>query len=249
MKLKSTLILAALLLISSIQAEAQRFYVHEDVVKPSKVAEYESTVKEVIELVKKHNLEDTKFLTVVSNNGHYLYASPIANMADLDKPSFVAKLIEKEGKEKITEIFDRMDTCYDTELNYILSYNSDLSFMPEGTTEAPADENFRKYYMLYVSPSNRKAVNKAMKTIKDLYKSKGSTRYYRVYNSGFGTNGEYLMVSVAGKDEIDFANDSKANNELLGEDAKNLMNDLMSNLLSYEVMIANIRPDLGYSPN
>ncbi len=248
MKLKSTLILVALVLFSSMQVQAQRFHVHEDVVKPGKVKEYESIIKEVLELVKKHNIEDTKFLTVVSNNGHYLYASPIEKMADLDKPSFVAKLIEKEGKEKVSELFDRMDTCYDTELNYILSYNKDLSFMPEGTTEAPVDENFRKYYMLYLSPSNRKAVTENMKAIKNLYKEKGSSRYYRVYNSGFGANGEYLMVSVAAKDEIDFSERSNANRDLLGEEAGKLMNDLMSNLLKYEVMIANIRPDLGYSP-
>jgi len=247
--LKITLVTALLFLLTPLATTAQdMFYVHEDVVKPSKIKDYEGILQEFMALVNKHQLKGTKWLAVVTNNSHYLYASPIENMAELDKPSFVAKLIEKEGKEVISDLFNRMDKCYDTELNYILKYDEELSYMPDGTREAPKDKNYRKYHMLYVSPSNGDKVRKNMKAIKELFISKGSKEHYRVYQSGFGTDGEYLMVSIAAKDEMDYARQSNENDELLGDEGKKVLGELMSNLLKYEVMLANIRPDLSYSP-
>ena len=56
-----------------------------------------------------------------------------------------------------------------------------------------------------------------MKGVKDLFATKNSKEYYRIYRSGFGVTDSYYMVAIAAKDEIDSATRGKANDELLGE--------------------------------
>ena len=247
--IKTSLIILILVLIAPLTSSAQKMYrIHEDVVKPSHIMEYEGVVKELLDLVKKHNLQDAKWITAVTNDSRYLFVSPMENYAELDKPNFVSVLIEKEGREKIVALFNRMDKCYDTELDYIIRLNEELTYMPEGVTQTPEGENFREFHFLYVTPGNRAVVKEKMQAIKALYQSKGSKIYYRVYNSGFGSNGEYYMVAIAAKDGEDMAKKGKENEALLAEEGQQAMWGMYSNVLRYDKVEADMRPDLAYSP-
>jgi len=252
---KITLLLLSMLLfcptISQAQDKSQKksYRVHEDQVKLSMVSEYEKTVKELISLLKKHKVQDVSWITLNSNDSRYSFISSINGMSDLDKPSFVKTLVEKEGKEAVYDIFDRMDKCYDTELDYIITLDEELTYMPQGFTQTPEGENYRNNHMLYVAPANRAAVKEKLKAVKELFKNKESKVYYRVYKSGFGANGEYYMVAVAAKDAMDDASKGKANNELFGDEGKKVFGELFSSLLKYEDIKGWIRPDLGYSSN
>tara|TARA_R110000868_G_scaffold1389_9_gene10729 strand:+ start:2507 stop:3268 length:762 start_codon:yes stop_codon:yes gene_type:complete len=248
---KTTIALAIMILLAPTNTNAQDlYYVHQDVVKPSKVMEYEGVLQEVLALAKKHNLQDTRWITLVSNNSNYSYVMPLANMAELDKPSFPEQLAEKAGKDIVSKLFDRMDTCYDTELNYTLTLDKELTYMPNGITQTPVGENYRNNHIFHIAPSNRAAVKEKMKAVKALFESKGSKLYYRVYKSGFGTPNEYYMVAVAAKDAEDMEIKEKANRALLGNDAlQKALNELYFNSLRYEKLEGNIRPDISYSPN
>lgn len=251
--LKCTLFLALSMLIFPMQNFAQdseknlMYRVHEDQVKLSMVSEYEAVVKELIGLMNKHNIPDTHWITLASNDYRYSFVSQIEGMADLDKSSFITALAEKEGKETVSGLFNRLDKCYDTELNYIIWLDKNLTYMPDGFTQTPEGMNYRRNHMLYVSPGNRDAVYESMKAVKATFEKIGSKEYYRVYRSGFGADGEYYMVAIAYKDPVDQAQKSKANNALMGEEDKKVFDKLFQNLLKYEVVEGWIRPDLGYS--
>jgi hypothetical protein len=120
--------------------------------------------------------------------------------------------------------------------------------MPEGITQTPEGENYREFHYIYVSPGNRSVLKEKMKAIKALYKSKDSKTSYRVYNSGFGTDGEFYMVAIAAKDQEHMAQKGKANKELFGEDGQNAMWEMYQNVLRYEKMEGEMRPDMAYSP-
>lgn len=247
--IKSLLIILILVVLAPINLSAQKMYrIHEDVVKPSHIMEYETVVNELLTMVRKHNIQNTNWLTSVTVNSHYLFISPLKNMAELDKPNFISELVEKEGSEKIMALFNRMDKCYDTELDYIISLNEELTYMPEGISQTIEGENFREFHYVYVSPGNRAVMKEKMKAIKALYESKGSKTYYRVYNSGFGTDGEFYMVAIAARDAEHMAQKGKANEALFGEDGQKTMWDMYSNVLKYKKMEAEMRPDLAYSP-
>ncbi len=226
----------------------QSYWVHEDVVKPGMMAEYEAVCKELNGHMKTHNIQGAGWIATNTSDNRYLYVSPIANMADLDKSVF-KELSEKMGQEAMSALFARMDKCYDTEQDYIIHLDADLSYQPGGIDQNPEGQNYRKFHYLYVTPGNRAAVKEKMKAVKNMFASKGSKVHYRVYRSGFGTRGEFYMVAVAAKDAVDHAQMSKANQELMGEDGGKVMWDLMNNLLSYEEYTGMMRPDMAYSPS
>jgi len=224
----------------------QSFWIHEDVVKPGMISEYEAVCKELLGHLKTHNIQEANYIVTNTVDNRYLYVGPIDSMADLDNSVF-AGLAEKMGKENMNDLFNRMDKCYDVEHDYIITLDNDLSYQPGGINQTPEGENYRKFHYLYITPANRAVVKEKMKAVKDMFASKGSKVFYRVYRSGFGTRGEFYMVAVAAKDEVDYAQKAMANDALLGEDGNKVMRDLFSNLLRYEEYAGQMRPDMAYS--
>ncbi|MBT8264116.1 MAG: hypothetical protein HKN52_00180 [Eudoraea sp.] len=234
--------------ISQDMSKSQAFWVHEDVVKPSMVAEYEEVCKDLVGNMKTHNIQETAFIVSSTVDNRYLYISPLNNMADLDKPVF-ATLAEKMGGDAMSALFARMDKCYDIEHDYVINLEPELSYMPGGITLTPEGQDYRKFHYLHISPGNRAVVKEKMKAVKAMFASKGSKTHYRVYSSGFGTRGEFYLVAVAAKDPVDYAQKGMENNALLGEDGQKTMMDLFSNLLDYEEIAGSMRPDMAYAPS
>jgi len=249
---KISLLIALLLAPLCFQAQeskkSQAYWVHEDVVKPSMVAEYESICKELTDNLKKHDIQEMNSLVANTADNRYLWVGPIENMAQLDKPLF-ENLAAKMGADEMASIFDRMDKCYNIEQNYIIVMDNELSYMPGGITQTPEGQDYRKFHYYYYTPGNRAAVKERVQAIKNLFESKGSKLHYRVYRSGFGTRGEFYMVAVAAKDAADYANKIAENNESMGEEWLNTYNSFMSTLDKYEVFEGVMRPDLAYSPS
>ena len=250
--IKTALIILTMLLpVAGLQAQMsdniQSYWIHEDVVKPSMAVEYETVVKELLSNMKKHNIQEASFVVTNTDDYRYLYVAPIENMAQLDKPVF-ATLAEKMGSEAMTALFNRMDKCYDTEHDYVLNLDKSLSYMPDGITQTPEGKDYRMFHYLYVTPGNRAMVKEKMKAVKAMFETKGSKEYYRVYKSGFGTRGEFYMVAIAAADAVDHAMQTKANEELLGEEGNKLFGELFGSLLKYEGYTGRMRPDMFYVP-
>jgi hypothetical protein len=251
LKIKLLLVLLFIIPIGALQAQggnSEAFWVHEDVVKPSMVGEYESIVKELVGNLKKHEIQEVNMIVANMEGPRYLYVGPIANMAQLDNPYF-ATLSEKMGADKMGALFDKMDKCYDIEHNYVIHLDNNLSYMPSGITQTPEGQDYRKFHYYHYTPRNMAIVKKKVQAIKDLFESKGSKLNYRVYRSGFGTRGEFYMVAIAAKDAVDYASKIAENNELMGEDWQNTYNDFMGSLEKYESFEGGMRPDMAYSPN
>jgi len=87
-----------------------------------------------------------------------------------------------------------------------------------------------------------------MKAIKDMFQEKGSKSYYRIYHSGMGSMESYYIVAMSSKDEIDSAQKSKANTELLGPERFDVFKKMMAYAERMEDTDGKIRPDLAYSP-
>lgn len=224
----------------------QMFRIHQDNVNPSKIMEYESIAKEFKEAAAKHNVDATWF-TAVTNDNKYLYVSPIENFASFDERPF--EDMAKAMGDDFTDLFARFDTCYDSHGTYVVVKNNELSYMPEGVENAPADENYREWYYMYYKPEDAKNVKAGMKAVKDMFKAKGSKVYYRVYEDGLGQMEHYYMVSVAFKNEIDAAQRSEENKTTLGPDRMETFSKLMNYVSRMEEHRGEMRPDMDYAPN
>lgn len=245
--IKSVIFLALMLCLSINFSEAQKlFQVHVDFVRPSKMADYEKTAKEFNEACKKHNPQ-TSWLAIRTSDNRYMYVSSMESFADLDKNQF-ADMATAMG-DSFGDLFRKFNACYDKHGDYVLVLDEGLTYMPDGITQTPEGENYRKFFFLYYTPENEGKLRDAMKAVKETFASKGSKEYYRVYRSGFGVIDSYYMVAISSKDELDSATRGKANDELLGESAGEIFGNLMSTLSKFEDVSAWMRPDLYYSPS
>ncbi|AUP77212.1 hypothetical protein [Flavivirga eckloniae] len=243
--IKTAIILTIVLFLTCHVSQAQKmFSVHQDNVKPSKFIEYEKIAKEFVTATTEHNVQDEWF-AAMSNDFKYFYITPIENFAELDKKPF-ADMAKTMG-DKFLDMFTRLNKCLDSHGTYIVLSDDDLSYMPDGASEAIKGENYRKWFYMYYTPENAKKVKEGMKAVKELFKSKGSTNYYRVYKNGYGSLENYYLVSVSAKDEIDGATQAKANQEVLGPDRMETFSKVLNHISRMEEYSGEMRPDLSYS--
>ncbi len=228
----------------SIHAQ-QKYLVHVDYVKPSMYDTYIETAKAFHDACNEHQPE-VSWITVATSDYRMMYVSPMENFAELDKNAF-AGMAEKMG-DKFGKLFSKFDECYDRHSGYVIVLDEELSYMPDGVSPVVEGENYRKFYMMYHTPSNHGKVKEAIKGVKKMFSDKGSKVYYRVYHSDFGAGEDYYMVAVSYVDPVDAANRGKANNELLGEDAKAVFGKLMNSTERFEEFTGWMKPDLYYSP-
>ncbi len=251
--IKNLLFTALLVIISLMNGQAQNadryqsYQIHEDVVLPSMVGEYEAVAKEFMNNVKKYNMPEMKWITTQTNDFRYLYVSPISKMADLDNNKGWIALRDGMGADSMTALFTRMGKCYDVHFDYILNLDKELSYMPGGITQTPEGQDYRRFYYLYTTPQNEVKLAENMKAVKDLFQKKGSKMEYRVYRSGFGVKEEYYMVAIAAKDGITFETIDADNNKLLGADADKIFGDMMKYVSKFEEVTGRMRPDLAWS--
>lgn len=251
--LKTSILIALTLFIMPYLTKAQEdktqsYWVHEDVVKPAMLAEYETTCKELTSNMKKHNIQELNVIVTQTTDNRYLWVSPISAFADIDRPVFKT-LSEKMGADNMNALFDRMNKAYDIEHDYVIRMDKELSYMPEGITQTPEGQDYRKFHYFHYTPANANEVKKKALAIRNLFESKGSKVHYRTYHSGFGTRGAFYMVAIAAKDAADYANKIAENNTLLGEEWQKTYGDFIGTLIKYEPIEGQMRPDMGYSPS
>ena len=231
----------------SLQFSAQQaFLVHQDNVKPSKIMQYEAIAKEFHDACLEHN-PDTEWITAMTYDFKYMYITPIENMAEMDERP-LAEMAKAMG-DKFGDIFNRFDKCYEAHGSYIIVSDKELSYMPEGVT-IPEDHNYRKWFYIYYTPENAKAIRDGMKAVKALNEKKNSPAYYRVYRNGFGQMKNYYVVSIAAKDEVDFAKTNKESEEALGtfEERWEAFSQVMDYASGMDEYSGEMRPDLAYAP-
>ncbi len=245
-KIKTTLLFAFILCFSVNFSQAQKMYqIHQDNVKPSKLMAYEKVAKAFNEACKTHNPK-TSWVTATTNDLKYMYISPIEKMADLDERPF-ADMAKAMG-DQWSKMFQDFDACYDSHRTYIIGLVEDLSYMPEGISMTQEGEDYRDWFYVYFTPENAAKVREGIKAVKDLYASKGSKSYYRIYRNGFGTSEDFYLVAASSKDEIDSATKGKTNKEVLGPDRWDTLSKVMDYASRIEEYSGEMRPDLSYSP-
>ncbi|MFT4804253.1 MAG: hypothetical protein ACJAZK_000836 [Psychroserpens sp.] len=222
------------------------FAVHTDNVKFEMMPQYESLAKQMKEACLRHKIADANWTAISIEDGRYVYITPISSMADLDKNP-MGSLSEKMGAEAVKEMLGEMDQCYDSHSDSVVHHIAELSFMPDGyNTEG---KNHREYHLLYYAPKDGQAMKEAMANVKALFQSKNVKTGYDVFHSGFGSEENYYMVVISGKDDIEVAQSGLANKEAMGDEGQATLFNVIKLAKRYDQVEAEIRPDLSYNPS
>ncbi len=224
--------------------KSQKFIVHEDVVKPGMVAEYETASKAFNGALEEHGATGSEYLTVSLNDMRYLYVSPIENMAALDSNPLREALNEALGEEGRKTLMSGFDGTYDTHKDYVLNLSNELSYNSGEIVEEGVYFRHFDYYFVYPGKwDEAKAISKEWK---DLYTSKNIPQGHRIYTGGLGTEPLIMVVQWAKSADEFYAQQAKTR-ETLG-DVKDLMDRTMAITRKFESYDGWIRPDLSYKP-
>lgn len=246
------LLLIVILLLSPIimqaqeEIKAQAFTIHEDRVKPSMIEEYEQVTKDLIAKMTEHNIQGADWLTVSHNDYSYLFVSPMENFAELDKDVF-APLAEKMGEDAMKDLFARFGPCYDVHGDYVVYLQNELSYQPGGIDQNPEGQYYRKFYIDYVTPGNRKGYEAGLKKIKEMLAKNNSKLEYRVYSSGFGVMDANFMITFAAKSAEEFEKIMGETWEATKDEFDPLLQQLRKYVSTSEEKSGWMRGDLSYS--
>jgi hypothetical protein len=228
--------------------ESQAYWVHEDPIYPSKVSDFEEYSSSLVENCKKYNIKQANWFTISTNDLKYFSISPIENMADLDKSRF-SLLRDEMGETEFNELFNKFDNCYDAHTDYIIHLDKALSYAPNGNITPQDGMEYRRMQFYYSTPQNFQKVLEVAKKFKELYVKEKSQESYRLYRSGFGAPGQFIIVAISAKSSEDYERIFKLNQSLLGEQRDPLFDELMKNIIKVETLDGYMRADLSYSPN
>ncbi|NNC85881.1 MAG: hypothetical protein HKN75_07355 [Bacteroidia bacterium] len=226
---------------------SQLMVVHIDEVLPAKNAEYEKLSKQFVSEMTKHGIKDVTFHTSRSDENEYMWASPIKNMAELDK-KWYAELMDKMGKEAFAKMFDDMDHCYNKHYSVIVEANYDLSMLPQNP--ATINENtYRKFTWYYFEPLDMDKAYAVAKDFKELYTSNGITDYnYILHEPLFSNDGNSFVVMGWAKSKEEYDAMQEKLDAKLGEKRQALFDKVNAITVKKVVKEAEYLPGLSYEP-
>jgi hypothetical protein len=227
--------------------KSQAYWIHEDPVYPAMVLDYEETCKELVSNCNKYNIQEANWITISTDDLKYYSISPIEKMGDLDKSRF-ANLQENMDLDEFNKIFDTFDNCYDTHYDYIVHMDHELSYNPDGTHLGQEEMSYRKMEYYFISPQNFSKAIDLLKEFKALFTSKNSKEHYTIFRSGFGSEGDYIMVLFSANSAEDFERIRDASNKNFGPERDVLYNKLLGITNRVETLNGFFRLDLSYTP-
>ncbi len=223
--------------------EGQMYWVHEDNVRPGMGAEHEKVDKQLISEFKKHDIK-INWLALTSENGTYRYVLPIKDMNEIQNNQF-ATLMEKMGKDAFENMMNGYNKSTNSQGDYLISLDEELTYMPDGFTQTPEGENYRRFTNYTVSPANMAEFRKKAIKVKEMFKTNNSQLHYRVYQYGFGMTGKTYMVAMAAKNSADLESRINESGQKMGEDFQKLLGELNALADDIEIEYGWTRPEIS----
>ncbi len=258
MKSKLILTVAAVLFLGLLATPAmsqdeakpsQMFFIGEDVVKPAMVTQYETAVKEWVNVMRTHELAVPSIHVSMREDFHYYYVIPVKSLADMETiDKAFGALVEKIGKEKFTAMVEQFDDLLDHEKRFVASRSTELSYVPETPRLTPEEARYLHWTFYSVQYGKMDEAKELAKDYVSLLASKGITDGYSLYIGGMGLELPMLAVLQSAKDPEDFWAQSKKNQTLLGEEGKQLDMRALALTRKIERVSGWARPDLSYLP-
>jgi hypothetical protein len=244
--------LAALLLpaVAAAQEEdgPQMFFVHQEVVKPSMVAEYEAAADDWVEMMRGSEAANGKIAYYAYSGPQigYVYVLPIDDFADFAEIGEAFDAVAEEIGEPWKEAGERSNTAADHFESGFYVHRPDLSYEPANPRLGEGEARMVHWDFWYALPDKTEDLEAVAKEFVELYVSKGLDTGWNVYQAITGGDLPLYVVSVLAKDEADFHANEARLNEIVGAEAEKLGMKALKAARRVEPFIGWFRPDLSY---
>ncbi|MGD8427754.1 MAG: hypothetical protein PVH63_08975 [Balneolaceae bacterium] len=230
-------------------SQVQLFAIHQDIVIPSKAAEYEKASRNLAQLFASNKMSTMSYTAANSEDFTYIYIMPVGDYAGLDKmEAGFNDLKMKIGDQLFMNAMDMFEGTYSSSSAYLIKYNPDLSYNPSYGSKTSDGLNFRHWDFYYVNPGMEQQAMEIAKEWKDLFQKHNIPEGYRIYVGDIGTEMPLIIVAQPARNAAEYYNNNQKNMETFGEEGQQLMKKTMFATRKMERKNGAIRPDLSYLP-
>jgi len=222
------------------------FYVHEEVAKPSMVAEYEKTTKEFGATLRGANVP-FYFNAVATGDFHYYFVLPMKSFGDVDKimQMFMVDLPQKVGKAKLSDLMQRGGATMERTNEWLVVRRDDISYQPAKPRLKPDEVAYLQYDYYYVKPGMEEMVDQISNDWKAALVAANINDGFTVYQAVVGGDLPLVVVVTTGKSPADLAAQTAKTMETLGDKAQALNAKTFGIVRRFETKIGHVRPDLS----
>jgi hypothetical protein len=218
------------------------------VVKPYKVADFETLMKGAASIYTKHNLPYSYYVHSLDNY-HYVAVCPINNYGEVDEMYMaVYEIFGKVGEEKIQEMHKRQGDTIEHQKSYFIRYSPELSYTSENPRFKPEEANFMYMPNCYVKPGKESEFEEICKAWVALDKSIKRADSYDMFVGDIGTETPFYFWVARAKSAADFYRQQEVYGAKAGEKIMELWNKTMALCRKYDEITGLFRPDLSYTP-
>lgn len=244
--------LAALLLPAAAAAQEdegpQMFFVHQEVVKPSMISEYEAAAVDWMAMMKgseaaKGNIE---YYAYSGPQVGYVYVLPIDGFAHFAEIGEAFDAVEAEQGEPWKKAGEESSRATDHFEGGFYIYRPDLSYETENPRLSDDEAQWVHWDFWYTLPDKTEDLEAVAKEFVELYRSRGIDTGWSVYQAITGGDLPLYVVAVQARSEADFHANEARLSETLGAEAQKLGMKALKAARRVEPFMARYRPDLSY---
>jgi len=234
--------------VHSQEAQPQLLLMGDFLVDTSRVAEYETAVKELLVNLEKQGFP---FLldTYSTDDSHYYIVYGLKNYADAD--SWLKawnELGEKMGPENLQALHKRIVATEIERVYQFWVYRPDISFLPEKERLKPEEIGFYTWDYVWVIPGKEAEFEAVNKDWIALSKAKKARDPFLTYVGDLGTRMPVYVWLEYGKSAADYAATEEKFWKAMGEEGAALSKKTRALIRKMESKTGRYRPDLSYAP-
>ena len=197
----------------------------EEAVKPAMIDQYMEVSKELAEICKQENFPFS-YNVWVSQPFHYLITYLLKDMNDITKIGEAwDAIIEKYGDEK----FKRFQDCIESQNERVMAGLPDLYFEPE-TASGDGVVDYCYWQEVTVNKGSEKAVEDVFKKGVEIMKEKGVETAMYIGSGRLGYDRPIYFAWSFAKDQSTFLEEQKKFAEMVGEDWKQINQEIVKHI-------------------
>lgn len=224
---------------------ARLWYVHQEIVKPSMLEQYDASAKEFNALAKQHQSKMPHFNITGAFQGEdltYTYSIPISSLADVDH--IIREFGAFTQAAGVAEVLQKGGAATEQMKEWIVSEPLQLGYAPSQPRLKPEEMKYFHYDMYYVQVGREMEADAVASDFVKLFKTKNIPDGYRLFKALIGEDTSLYTVQIPAKDPADFAVMDAKHREILGKEGEALFARAYSLCRKVESTNAWFRPEL-----
>lgn len=226
------------------------FAVHEEIVKPSRLGEYEAANLDFKKLVVEHKaaMPHFSYLAFQGDDLTYLFLAPIPDLNGFTAIGGDFAALAQADATHFGDVFGRSNAAIESWSDYVIELDPALSYAPANPRVSLESTTFRHLDFYHLIPGKEADADALAREFLALYKAKNLPNPYHIYKGVLGGEMPTLIVVAPAKDAADYAMAERSDREALGEAGKALFARAFALTRRFESKTYVLRPELSVPP-